>query len=60
MATREEIREVIDYNGERHWGENIGLYCPGLYGKPVYYTDGTKISYEIAIPKLKPLKLEVL
>ena len=55
------MKELIpDWNGRRYWGEVIMFYCPGLYGQPVYYTNGERIPYEINIPEMDYLTMEDL
>ena len=47
-----------DVNGDKYLGELIRYSVPSLYGKPVYYTDGTKIPYDITVSKYKELSAE--
>ena len=44
--------KIPDWEGEKYGGELVLFECHGLYGKPVYYTDGTRIPYTITIPKI--------
>ena len=45
--------KIPDWEGAKYGGELILFTCPDLYGCPMYYTDGTKISYTITIPKFE-------
>ena len=56
MTKQEE--KIPDWEGKKHLSWDVRFFIPGLYGKPVYYTDGTKIPYVIEVPKLELLTAE--
>jgi len=57
---RNKGKKMPDWEGDRYWGELTLYHCPGLYGQPIYYTDGAKIPYDIVIPKVKEISVEEL
>ena len=38
----------------------VRLYCPSLYGCPVYDRNGRFIPYKISVPKVKEITVEDL